>query len=167
MTRSARDMEGLPRISDAEQRIIIVMPLHAITATYGEQGLRTGLANEIAQFDDAGSQRLIRDALQLTAQLHAADRRQREPYLNHLLRVALRIICHYQVRDTDIVCAALLHDAVEDHADGLADNGRQGAFAVLAGSFGSEVASASLAAGGTCNTGLTSRAASLSCPGHG
>lgn len=43
------------------------------------------------------------------------DRRQREPYLNHLLRVAIRVISHYGVRDAEVVCAALLHDAVEDH----------------------------------------------------
>ncbi len=38
--------------------------------------------------------------------------RQREPYVNHLLRVALRIICHYGVDDVEVICAAVLHDAV-------------------------------------------------------
>jgi (p)ppGpp synthase/HD superfamily hydrolase len=128
-------------ITDEGQRMIAVMPLHAITALYGEQGLRARLAIETARLDDAASQRKIREALQLAAQLHAADRRQREPYLNHLLRVALRIICHYGVRDADIICAALLHDAVEDHADDLAPNDRAGAFALLAARFGGQVAS--------------------------
>ena len=73
--------------------------------------------------------------------MHAADRRQREPYINHLLRVALRIICHYGVRDTDIICAALLHDAVEDHASDLAaTGGRPGALGVLAARFGPQAA---------------------------
>jgi (p)ppGpp synthase/HD superfamily hydrolase len=141
MTKPTRHTDSALGISDAEQRIIAVMPLHAITATYGEQGLRARLAIEIARLDDAASQQQVREALQLAGQLHAADRRQREPYLNHLLRVTLRIICHYGVRDTEIVCAALLHDAVEDHAHDLAVNGRAGAFTVLADSFGPEVAS--------------------------
>jgi (p)ppGpp synthase/HD superfamily hydrolase len=95
----------------------------------------------IARLEDVGSQRKVREAVELAGRLHAADRRQREPYLNHLLRVALRIICHYDVRDADIICAALLHDAVEDHANDLAVSGRPGAFAVLAASFAPQVAS--------------------------
>lgn len=133
--------DGAHGIPDADQRIIAVMPLHAITALHGEQGLRARLEIEIARVDGAASQRKVREALDLAGRLHAADRRQHEPYLNHLLRVALRIICHYDVRDTDITCAALLHDSVEDHADDLAANGRPGAFAILAASFGPQVAS--------------------------
>jgi len=45
---------------------------------------------------------------------------QREPYANHLLRVAIRILSHYRVSDPDVACAALRHDVVEDHAAGLA-----------------------------------------------
>lgn len=141
MTKPARHQDSALGISDAEQRIISVMPLHAITATYGEQGLRARLSVEIAGIDSARGQEQVREALQLAGRLHAADRRQREPYLNHLLRVALRIICHYDIRDTYIICAALLHDAVEDHADDLAPNGRPAAFAALAVSFGAQVAS--------------------------
>jgi len=46
------------------------------------------------------------------------------------------------VHDTDVVCAALLHDAVEDHAAGLAGPGsdQQAALATLAGRFGPRVA---------------------------
>jgi len=47
----------------------------------------------------------------------------------------------YRVSDPDVACAALLHDAVEDHADGLEpDSGPQGALAVLAGRFGGRAA---------------------------
>ena len=61
--------------------------------------------------------------------------------MNHLLRVATRIITYYGVRNADVVCASLLHDAVEDHAAGLAPGGsRQDALAVLAGQFGDRVA---------------------------
>jgi (p)ppGpp synthase/HD superfamily hydrolase len=95
---------------------------------------------EIASFPEADRLRAER-ALELAAKLHAADRRQREPYLSHVLRVATRIIVHYSVRDADVVCAALLHDAVEDHAAELAPGGgQQDALAVLAGQFGARVA---------------------------
>ncbi len=141
MTGPPVDAGSPPDIPEAEQRLIALMPLHAITTLYGEQGLRVRLAIETARLDSPDSQEKLNRALQLAARLHAADRRQSEPYLNHLLRVALRIICHYDVRDTEIICAALLHDAVEDHADDLAPDGRPGAFAALAASFGPDVAS--------------------------
>jgi hypothetical protein len=123
-----------------ERRLLAATPLHAITALYGEAGLRERFAMEIASFPGADRQRL-EQALDLAAALHAADRRQHEPYVNHLLRVAIRIISHYGVRDADVVCAALLHDAVEDHAAELAPGGgQQQALAVIAAKFGDRVA---------------------------
>jgi hypothetical protein len=121
------------------QRLLATMPLHAITGTYGEQGLRDRFETEIASFPQADRDRLDR-ALGLAARLHADDSRQREPYLNHLLRVAVRIITYYGVRDTDVITAALLHDAVEDHAADLAGGGQEAALAVLAEEFGPRVA---------------------------
>jgi hypothetical protein len=82
-------------------------------------------------------------ALDLASRLHAADRRDREPYVNHLLRVAIRIMSYYGVRDADVICAALLHDAVEDHPAELAGSGQgdqQAALGVLAAEFGPRVA---------------------------
>jgi hypothetical protein len=141
-----------------ERRLVATMPLHAITSTYGEEGLRERFAVEIASFPTADQERLNR-ALKLAARLHAGDRRDREPYLNHLLRVAIRIMSHYGIRDADVVIAALLHDAVEDHAaelaaslsgsgsgsaeagaDGSAGDSRQAAFKALAAEFGLRVA---------------------------
>jgi (p)ppGpp synthase/HD superfamily hydrolase len=122
------------------RRLLAAMPLHAITATYGEEGLRERFAAEIASFPDAERRRL-EQALALAAELHATDQRQNEPYLNHLLRVAIRILSHYAVRDADVAIAGLLHDAVEDHAAQLAPDGSQeGALAVLARRFGQRVA---------------------------
>jgi hypothetical protein len=102
-----------------QRRLVATMPLHAITSTYGEEGLRERFAAEIASLPDE-DQRRLNQALDLAARLHAADRREREPYINHLLRVAIRIMSHYGVRDTDVISAALLHDAVEDHPAELA-----------------------------------------------
>jgi hypothetical protein len=146
----------------AARRLLATMPLHAITTAYGEDGLRERFAQEIAVFGPADRRRLER-ALAVAGRLHAADRRQREPYVNHLLRVAIRIVRHYGVRDPDVVCAALLHDAVEDHPAELAarrrqqaapddgghparggrpagDGGQQAALAVVAAEFGPRVA---------------------------
>src|SRR6516165_1643667 len=133
-----------------QQRLLATMPLHAITSTYGEAGLRDRFAVEIASWPEADRRRMDR-ALELASRLHADDRRDREPYVNHLLRVAIRIMSHYRVRDADVVCAALLHDAVEDHAADLAAGGggvelagsgagQPAALAVLAAEFGPRVA---------------------------
>ena len=123
-----------------ERRLLATMPLHAITTSRGEAGLRERLALEIAGFPGPDRARIGR-ALELAARLHAADRRQREPYVNHLLRVAIRIISHYRISDPDVICAALLHDAVEDHAADLAPGGGQPeAIAALTAQFGTRAA---------------------------
>jgi hypothetical protein len=130
-------MEG-----DDRRRLLATMPLHAITSTYGEAGLRDRFAAEIASWPDADRLRMQR-ALDLAGRLHAADHRDREPYVNHLLRVAIRIMSYYGVRDVDVVCAALLHDAVEDHPAELAGSGpadQAAALRALAAEFGPRVA---------------------------
>ena len=124
----------------SERQLLSVMPLHAITTMYGEQGLRERFALETARLTDPAARRQVTRALRLAARLHASDRRQREPYVNHLLRVALRIMVHYSVREPDVICAALLHDAVEDHAEELSAAGRPGAFALLTAAYGARVA---------------------------
>ncbi|BCJ51724.1 hypothetical protein Asp14428_31990 [Actinoplanes sp. NBRC 14428] len=99
--------------------MLLSMPLHAITEVYGEAGLRERFLLEIEELP-AGERRQLEEALALASRLHAGDRRVREPYLNHLLRVAIRIMRYYGVRDVDVLVAALLHDAVEDHPAELA-----------------------------------------------
>jgi (p)ppGpp synthase/HD superfamily hydrolase len=99
--------------------MLLSMPLHAITEVYGEDGLRDRFLMELEPFPATEHETLV-EALGLAARLHAGDRRVREPYLNHLLRVAIRIIRYYGVHDVDVLTAALLHDAVEDHPEELA-----------------------------------------------
>ena len=127
-------------------RMLMSMPLHAITEVYGEAGLRERLLLELESFPDTERGQLT-EALDLAARLHADDRRVREPYLNHLLRVAIRIIKYYGVRDVDVLTAALLHDAVEDHPAelGMVDGGShteqtEAALAALARRFNPRVA---------------------------
>jgi HD domain len=126
-------------MDSGERQLIATMPLHAITSTYGEEGLRARFAADIETWPEPDRLRL-NHALDLAARLHAADRREREPYVNHLLRVTIRVMSHYGVRDADVACAALLHDAVEDHAAELAPGGREAALAALAAAFGPRVA---------------------------
>jgi len=133
----------------APGNLLVTMPLHAITATYGTDGLRDRLAAECATFSPSERARLDQ-ALALASRVHAADRRVTEPYVNHLLRVAIRILSHYGVRDPDVACAALLHDAVEDHPAEVAAAGgaepatggdvQQAALQALARGFGPRVA---------------------------
>jgi (p)ppGpp synthase/HD superfamily hydrolase len=101
--------------------MLMTMPLHAITEVYGEQGLRDRFRLELEAFRPGARAELER-ALELATRLHADDRRVREPYLNHLLRVAIRIIRYYGITDVDVLTAALLHDAVEDHPEELAQD---------------------------------------------
>ncbi|TCB98511.1 HD domain-containing protein [Micromonospora zingiberis] len=123
---------------------LATMPIHAITEIHGEVGLRERFRLECEAFD-ADARRRLGEALELAAGLHRDDRRSREPYLNHLLRVAIRMMHHYQVRDVDVIVAGLLHDAVEDHPAQLAgEAGHEdqiaAALAVLAERFGTRVA---------------------------
>ncbi|MGN9910525.1 HD domain-containing protein [Phytohabitans sp. LJ34] len=122
----------------ASPAYLATMPLHAITEVYGEDGLRQRFALEVARFAAADQDRLT-EALELAAHLHRDDRRTREPYLNHLLRVAIRIMSHYGVTDVDVLVAALLHDTVEDHPEELGGDA-EAALAELARRFNPRVA---------------------------
>ncbi len=94
------------------------MPLHTLSDVHGEDGLRQRLLLEAER--KLPEPERVSAALDFVADLHRSDSYGREPYLNHLLRVAIRIVSHYEVHDTDLVLAGLLHDAAEDHAAELA-----------------------------------------------
>src|SRR6202000_513499 len=57
-----------------QRRLLETPPVHAITATYGEAGLRERFAAEIAG-QPGPDQRRLTDALELASRLHAGDRR--------------------------------------------------------------------------------------------
>lgn len=129
-------------MDDVSSSYLLTLPLHAVTEVYGAEGLRRRFLLEIERFDAADRERLTR-ALTLAERLHADDSRVREPYVNHVLRVAIRIMRHYCVDDADVVSAALLHDTVEDHPEELAGgaplDARRAALDVLARDFGRRV----------------------------
>jgi (p)ppGpp synthase/HD superfamily hydrolase len=78
------------------------------------QELRRELHAILASIDDPGRAVVLR-AENVAGRLHADDSRSDGPYVNHLLRVTIRIARSYHVFDIDVLSAALLHDAVEDH----------------------------------------------------
>lgn len=110
-------METLPGNIDS----LRAMPLHTISEVYGESGLLQRFNLELDRFSQEDRE-LIEDARDLALALHSDDKRGRESYNNHILRVATRVIspAHYNVGDPEIVIAALLHDSVEDHKHELA-----------------------------------------------
>lgn len=75
----------------------------------------------VENFPMAEVQRLD-EAIQVASYLHRMDVRRggrgkmpNPPYIEHCLRVALRLVTHFGVRDSDVIIAAVLHDTVEDH----------------------------------------------------
>src|SRR6202000_427529 len=90
-------LEAPSGLSDAEIRVLPGMPLHAITSVYGEKGLRQRLLIETAGLPGA-DRRPGDPAGSFMSLVHAGDRRQREPYASHPLRVSIRILSHYRVR---------------------------------------------------------------------
>lgn len=67
------------------------------------------------------------DAIQMASYLHRQDVRRgnrgklpNPPYIEHPLRVALRLV-RFGVTDVDLILASILHDTVEDHAHEFSD----------------------------------------------
>jgi (p)ppGpp synthase/HD superfamily hydrolase len=74
--------------------------------------------DEILAGIDGPARAVVLRAESLARQLHGRDPdRPDGPYVDHLLRVAIRIAHDYHVFDVDILCAGLLHDALEDHPE--------------------------------------------------
>lgn len=127
---------------------ISMVPLHVITEKYGENGLRDRFNWELERFD-VDTKPILESARDLALNLHGSDRRGREPYNNHILRGAIRIMAptHYGVDDPDIIIASLLHDSVEDHPGKLYQIGQQseadiakGALLTISNLYGNNVA---------------------------
>jgi (p)ppGpp synthase/HD superfamily hydrolase len=119
------------------------LPLHTITLEFGQEGLARRFELEKAKLSEE-AQVLVGKAYELAMRIHANDvRKSDEPTINHLLRVAVRIMHHYGVDDPIIIAAALLHDSVEDHPDlvvGANDATQDQALESMAGQMNPEVA---------------------------
>src|SRR5881397_231154 len=68
---------------------------------------------------DRGDLALLLKALAFAAHKHRDQRRKdaaASPYINHPIALANVLVKEGRVSDTDVLCAALLHDTVEDTA---------------------------------------------------
>lgn len=96
---------------------------------------------------DASSVTRVMHAAALAEELHAGQLRpDGRPYVTHVLEVAQRVLMWCPDADVDALTTALLHDAVEDQAERLAERGssvattpRQRALDVVADLFGRTV----------------------------
>ena len=80
--------------------------------------LRARLLESAKQHFDPGTALRITRALDLASSAHHGQTRDDgTPYILHPIRVALSLIEELGLNDADLLCAALLHDAVEDSAD--------------------------------------------------
>jgi len=141
----------LPEFTDALQQDFASRSLHEITTEYGEMGLRARFYYEVETSGYAPEDvERIYGALGLALHVHDGQMRGDLPYSTHFLRVATRIMSHYQVRsDPELTIAALLHDAVEDSPERITlprdreyigiDDLREAAFVSLAQRFSPRV----------------------------
>ena len=75
------------------------------------------------RLDPAASVRVMHAAA-LAEELHAGQRRpDGQPYITHVVEVARRVLAWCPDADVDALTTALLHDAVEDQAERLAQRG--------------------------------------------
>ena len=89
------------------------------------------LERTCARYLGAAAMDKVAEAYEFAAEFHRDQRRRSgEPYINHPVEVALILASDLQM-DEDVICAALLHDTVEDTPATLDD---------VAGRFGDEVA---------------------------
>lgn len=92
----------------------------------------------------------INEAVNLALELHIdqKDRPSGEPYINHILSVARRVVVEYGVANPNMIMAAALHDSVEDqspkiavlNADAEGDE-REKSFEYITSRFGERVSS--------------------------
>lgn len=90
----------------------------------------------------------INEAVNLALELHIdqKDRPSGEPYVNHILSVARRLVVEYGVVNPNMIMAAALHDSVEDQSSKLSaldaeaeGDERQKSLAYLTSHFGERV----------------------------
>lgn len=99
-------------------------PLKEYDAVSLAEMLRAGFVQEFP----APVVQKLQDAIHVASYLHRNDVRRgargksvNPPYIEHPLRVALRMYHTFKVDDPNTIIAAILHDTVEDHAMDFAD----------------------------------------------
>ncbi len=106
---SAQHEHPLRNIAD-----ITELPLAHVAPEFGTPGLEHRLQLALGSVGLRDND-LIQASTVLGLELHQHDRRTYEPYNNHLLRVALRLIEELGIVDPETIAAAPVHDGIEDH----------------------------------------------------
>jgi (p)ppGpp synthase/HD superfamily hydrolase len=66
------------------------------------------------RFLDEGGRNLCNQSLEVVTELFKDKKYKGQPYVTHLLRVAIRLMRDYEIRDPEMISASIFHDAVED-----------------------------------------------------
>jgi hypothetical protein len=91
-----------------------LLSLVELTEQEGTAGLYERTLSALESVDLLNDPR-IRFAMSAGFQLHSKQERTDGLYSDHLMRVAIRLIEDLGITDPDVIAAAFLHDAVEDH----------------------------------------------------
>lgn len=93
------------------------LPLAIFAEKYGEAGLRNRFQQRLGEAGIKGCDYdLVSRSAKLGLAIHAGSKpRTYEPYVNHILRVSLRVIEQLGVLDPEIVSGSMLHDTIEMH----------------------------------------------------
>jgi len=126
---------------------------------YDSVSLASMLRQHVQTYYPIANVENIDNAIQVASYLHRNDVRRggrsklpNPPYIEHPLRVALRMATYFDVRNADVLVASILHDTVEDHAFEFADfqgvhlaqdeaTTREHALSFISKTFGYQVAS--------------------------
>lgn len=90
------------------------LSLGKVTEEFGTIGLYARTVDTLERNGFADNE-LVQLSLQLGLALHADDYRTNGHYTDHLMRVTLRMIEDFGIRDPNLIAAGPLHDSFEDH----------------------------------------------------
>lgn len=139
----ARALGKIPKVLLVEMEGI----KNKITLDETAEKLKNNLLAYFETLEQAEKEKLTK-ALDLALELHS-DQKDRPDgaYVNHILRVADRVVTDFQIRDTAVVTGALFHDSVEDQAKKLSQmlasenpNERENALLYIQENFGEDAA---------------------------
>lgn len=82
----------------------------------------------------------VEQVVDLVIYLHKGQKRPDGPYINHIMRVATRLVEEFGVSNKELVTAALLHDALEDQKERLEERFGKSAKEAISEQFGERVA---------------------------
>ena len=94
------------------------LSLEDVTENYKTHGLYVRLLDTLERAN-LNANNDIQFSLDLASVLHANDRRTNGLYIDHLMRVTIRMIEDYNITDPNLIAAGPIHDTLEDHPRNL------------------------------------------------